>query len=61
MVIGMQDDPEGSGAAVYAGNVEGVFVVTGVPELLFSVVPVHPVHTARMSTIVTRIMMIDCL
>jgi hypothetical protein len=57
----VQADPEGTGAAVYAGNVEGVFVVTGVPELLFSPFPVQPAHAARMSTIVTRIKMMGCL
>jgi hypothetical protein len=61
IVTGIQDDPEGTGAAVYASVGAGVLAVTGVPVLFFSLVPVHPVQTARMSTIVTRITMMGCL
>jgi hypothetical protein len=60
-VIGIQDDPKGTGAAVNAGVVAGLVVVTGVPVLFFSALPEHPAHAARISTIVTRIMMMDCL
>jgi hypothetical protein len=61
IVNGVQDDPDGNGAAVYAGDVEGVFEVTGVTVLFFSMVPVHPAHTARIIAIVTMTRIIDCL